>query len=152
MATRMALGANRRRLLGQMLIEGTLLSLVGAAGGVLLASLILDLMRAFLIKALSRGTDIHLNWIVLGVAIAISVLTSLAASIFPALRLSGIDPNRALKASGSTGTQRGQYRLPSGFVVTQVALTLPLLLVTAMLMGVVMRYRSIDLGFILLTS
>src|ERR1035437_6511582 len=147
MAKRTAIGAGRMRLVRQLLTEGLLLAVLGAAGGVLLASVMLDLMRAFLIKALARGADIHINWTVLGAAIAIAVVASLGASLFPALRLSGIDPNRALKAGGSAGTERGQHRLRSGFVVTQVALTLVLLVVAGMLIRMVTRYRNTDLGF-----
>jgi len=147
MAMRAAIGAGRARLVGQMLTEGVLLALLGAAGGVLLASVMLTVMRTFLIKALARGADIHMNWTVLAAAVACAVAASLAASIFPALRLSGIDPNRALKTGGSAGTQRGQYRLRSGFVVTQVALTLVLLVLAGLLIRVVTRYRHVDLGF-----
>ena len=147
MAMRVAIGAGRQRLLGQVLTEGLLLAILGAAGGVLLASLMLDLMRAFLIKALDRGADIHMNWTVLAAAIAVAVAASLAASLYPALRLSGIDPNRALKAGGNSGTGRQQHRLRSGFVITQMALTLVLLVVSGLLIRVVTRYRHIDLGF-----
>ena len=135
------------RLLGQVLTEGLLLAALGAVGGVLLASLLLDLMRAFLIKALARGADIHMNWTVLAAAVGIAVVASLAASMYPALRLSAIDPNRALKAGGSAGTERSQHRLRSGFVVMQIALTLMLLVVAGMLIRVVTRYRHVDLGF-----
>jgi predicted permease len=147
MAMRVAIGAGRLRLLRQVFTEGLLLAMLGAGGGVLLAWTLLGAMRAFLIKALSRGADIHLNWTVLVAAIAIAVVASLAASLFPALRLSGIDPNRTLKAGGSAGTERGQHRLRSGFVVTQVALTLVLLVVAGMLVRMVTRYRHADLGF-----
>jgi putative ABC transport system permease protein len=147
MAMRVAIGAGRSRLFGQVLTEGLILALFGALGGVLLSSGLLDMMRAFLVKALDRGADIHMNWPVLSAAVAVAVFTSLAASLFPALRLSGIDPNRALKAGGNAGTQRSQTRLRSGFVVTQVALTLVLLVVSGLLMRVVTRYRDTDLGF-----
>jgi len=147
MAMRVAIGAGRSRLVRQVLTEGLLLALLGAAGGVLLAWTLLDGMRAFLIKALARGADIQMNWTVLAAAIAVAIVVSLAASLIPALHLSGIDPNRMLKAGGSAGTGRGQYRLRSGFVVTQVALTLVLLVVAGMLMRLVTRYRHADLGF-----
>ncbi|MGO9336959.1 MAG: ABC transporter permease [Terracidiphilus sp.] len=147
MAMRVAIGGGRGRLLGQVLTEGLLLAILGAAGGVLLATAMLDLMRAFLIKALERGADIHMNLTVLATAVAIAVVASITASLYPALRLSGIDPNRALKAGGSAGTQRGQHRLRSGFVITQVALTLVLLVVSGLLIRVVTRYRHADLGF-----
>ena len=147
MAMRVAIGAGRSRLIGQVLTEGLMLAMFGALGGVLLASGLLDLMSAFLVKALNRGADIHMNWIVLSVAVAVAVLTSLAASLYPALRLSGVDPNRALKAGGSAGTQRSQTHVRTGFVITQVALTLVLLAVAGLLMRVVTRYRDADLGF-----
>jgi predicted permease len=147
MAMRVAIGAGRKRLLGQVLTEGILMAVLGAGGGVLLAGFMLDLMRAFLIKALQRGADIHMNWTMLGAAIAVAVAASLAASLYPALRLSGIDPNRALKAGGSTGTGRGQHRLRAGFVVTQVALTLVLLVVSGILIRMVTSYSHADLGF-----
>jgi predicted permease len=147
MAMRAAIGAGRARIIRQVLTEGLLLAVLGAAGGVLLASVMLQLMSDFLIHALERGADIHMNWTVLAAAIAAAVTASLAASLYPALRLSGIDPNRVLKAGGNAGTQRGQHRLRSGFIVTQVALTLVLLAVSGLLIRMVSRYRNVDLGF-----
>jgi len=147
MAMRVAIGAGRSRLLGQVLTEGLLLALLGAGGGALLAWAMLDVMRVFLIKALQRGADIHMNGTVLAAAIGIAVAASLAASLYPALRMSGVDPNRALKAGGNSGTQRSQHRLRSGFVVAQVALTLVLVVVSGLLIRVVTRYRHADLGF-----
>jgi putative ABC transport system permease protein len=147
MAMRSAIGAGRARLIRQVLTEGLLLAVLGAAGGVLLAWAMLSMMRAFLIHALARGADIHIDWIVLGAATAAAVLASLAASLYPALRMAHVDPNRALKAGGSAGSGRGQHRLRAGFVITQVALTLVLLVVSGMLIRMVTRYRHADLGF-----
>ncbi len=147
MAMRTAIGAGRARLIRQVLTEGVLLALLGAAGGVLLATGLLDLMRLFLIKALARGADIHMNWTVLGAGVAVAVLVSVMASLYPALRLSGLDPNRALKSGGNTGADRSQHHLRSAFIITQVALTMLLLVVSGLLIRVVTRYRHVDLGF-----
>ncbi|HEY3629026.1 MAG TPA: ABC transporter permease [Terracidiphilus sp.] len=147
MAMRTAIGAGRARLIRQVLTEGVLLALMGAAGAVVLATSMLDVMRLFLIKALARGADIHMNWMVLGVGIALAVAVSLASSLYPALRLSGLDPNRALKSGGNSGADRSQHHLRSAFVITQVALTLLLLVVSGLLIRVVTRYRHVDLGF-----
>ena len=147
MAMRTAVGAGRGRLVRQVLTEAILLAALGAVGGLVLAWTMLDLMRAFLIHALARGADIHLNWTVLGVAIAIAAVASLAASVLPALRMASVDPNRALKAGGNAGTARGQHSLRAGFVVAQVALTLVLLVVSGMLIRMVTRFRNADLGF-----
>jgi putative ABC transport system permease protein len=147
MAMRVAIGAGRRRLLSQVLTESLVLAAGGAAGGMLLAWILLDLLRTFLVKALQRGADIHMNWTVLGAAVAIAVCASVAASLVPALRLSGVDPNRALRSGGSAGADRTQHRLRAGFIITQVALTLVLLVVAGMLIRVVTRYQHEDLGF-----
>jgi predicted permease len=147
MAMRTAIGAGRARLIRQVLTEGVLLALFGAAGAVLLATGLLDLMRLFLIRALARGADIHMNWTVLGAAIAVAVAVSVAASLYPAIRLSRLDPSRALKTGGNTGADRSQHHLRAGFVITQVALTMLLLVVAGLLIRVVTRYRHVDLGF-----
>jgi predicted permease len=147
MAMRVAIGARRSRLLAQVLTEGVLLGVVGAAAGVLMASAMLRLMRTFLIKALDRGVDAQMNWTVLAAALGVAIVASLAASMYPALRLSATDPNRALKAGGSAGVERSQHHIRSGFVITQVALTMVLLVVAGLLMRVVTRYRHADLGF-----
>jgi len=147
MAMRVAIGAGRARLLRQLLTEGLLLALVGAAGGVALAWAMLSAMRTFLIHALTRGADVQMNWVVLLAAVAAAMVASLAASLYPGLRLSGVDPNRALKAGGSAGTGRHQHRLRAGFVVTQMALTLVLLFVAGLLLRMVSRYQNADLGF-----
>jgi predicted permease len=147
MAMRTAIGAGRARLVRQVLTEGLLLALLGAAGGILLAWTMLRLMRAFLIHALARGADIHIDWTVLAASIAAAVLVSLAAALYPALRMAHVHPNLALKSGGSAGSARGQHSLRAGFVVTQVALTLVLLVVSGMLIRMVTRYRHADLGF-----
>jgi predicted permease len=148
MALRAAVGANRRRLIGQLLNESLVLATVGLLGGVALGWGLLRAMRVFLVGALSRGIDVQLNWKVVAVAAGIALLTSVAASLAPAWRLSGTDPNGALRAGSSgVGTGRGQHRLRSGFVMTQVALSLVLLVVSGLLLKHLQAILHTDLGF-----
>jgi predicted permease len=147
MALRAAVGAGRARIVRQMLTESLVLSGAGLAIGIALAYLLLAAMKTFLVSALARGVDVHIDPAALGIAVVLSGLTSVLASLVPALRLSGTDPNRALRAGGSAGTSRGQARLRSGFVVTQVALSLVLLVVSGILLRNLSGLLSTRLGF-----
>lgn len=147
MALRTAIGANPGRLLRQLLTEGLLLSFIGAVLGVVLAIGMLAGMRTFLIAALQRGAEVQMNWRVVAVSVLISVLAGVAASLLPALRLRALDPNRTLKSGGNAGTARSQQRIRSGFIVAQIALSLSLLAVAALLLGSVSKLRRQPLGF-----
>ncbi len=146
-ALRAAVGANRTRLIRQILTESLLLAGLGAAGGIALAWLLLAAMRTFLVHAMARGTEVHMDLRVLMAALAISTIASVAASLYPALRLSGTDPNLALRSGGSAGTARTHHRLRSVFIISQVALSLVLLVVAAVLLQTIAGYRNADLGF-----
>jgi predicted permease len=146
-ALRSAIGASRLRIVRQMLTEAILLAISGAITGVLFSYLMLDAIRALLIEALSRGADVKVNLPVMVAALAVAVLTSLVGAIFPSLRLSAIAPGLSLKAGGAAGSTRGQNRLRAGFVVTQVALALVLLVTSGLLLRVLTGLRSTDLGF-----
>jgi predicted permease len=134
MALRSAIGAGRGRLIRQMITESLVLSCAGVALGMGLAWILLAAMRTFLVSSLARGIDVHLNLTALAVAVVLSGATSVLASLAPALRLSGIAPSQALRSGVSTGSSRGQQVLRSGFVVTQVALSLVLLAVSGLLL------------------
>lgn len=153
MALRSAVGASRGRLMRQLVNESLVLCFTGLLGGVFVGWTVLKAMNVFLVQAMSRGADIHLNLAVVAVAAALSLLASLLASLSPAIRLSGADPNRALRAGAGTG--RSQHRLRSAFVITQVALSLVLLVVSGLLLknlqGLLHTNLGIDTGKILTT-
>jgi putative ABC transport system permease protein len=146
-ALRAAVGASRGRLVRQILTESLVIAAFGAAGGVALSTLLLAAMRTFIVHSMARGADVRVNALVLAAALVISTLVSVAASLAPAVRFSGADPNRALKTGGSAGTTRGHHRLRSVFIVSQVALSLVLLAVAGVLLRTVAEYRNADLGF-----
>jgi putative ABC transport system permease protein len=146
-ALRTAVGANRTRILRQVFTEALILALAGAMSGTLLAYGLLNLIRTLLISAVSRGADVQIDATVLLVALTASVVTSFLAVLIPALRLSTTAPNLALKSGGSTGTSRGQHHLRAGFIVTQVALALMLLVTSGLLLRTLAGLRNTDLGF-----
>jgi predicted permease len=148
MALRAAVGAGRKRLIRQMVNESLVLAAAGLAGGLALSWGLLKAMNVFLVAAVARGADVHLNWKVVALAAGASVLTTVGAALAPALRLSGADPNGALRAGASgAGTGRAQHRLRSGFVITQVALSLVLLMVAGLLLRNLQSMLKTDVGF-----
>ncbi len=147
MALRSAIGARRGRIVRQLLTEALLFAVVGAGAGVMLAYGLLRLIRMLLIASLARGAEVAVNVPVLAAALGISVAVTVLAAMMPALRLSGTSPTMALKAGGSAGTTRGQHRLRTGFVVTQVALALALLVVSGLLLHMLETLRRTELGF-----
>jgi putative ABC transport system permease protein len=147
MALRSAIGARRGRIVRQLLTEALLFAVYGAGAGVLLAYGLLRLIRMLLIASLSRGAEVQVNLPVLAAALGISVAVTFVAAMMPAMRMSGTSPTMALKAGGSAGTTRGQHRLRTGFVVTQVALALALLVVSGLLLHMLEKLRKAELGF-----
>jgi predicted permease len=147
MALRAAIGADRLRIVRQILSEALLFAAFGAAGGVVLAYGLLRTIRLLLISALSRGAEVELNVPVLLTALVVSGLVAILAALAPGLRLSGIAPSVALRTGGSAGTSRNQHRLRAGFVITQVALALVLLVVSGLLMHMLGGLRNKELGF-----
>jgi putative ABC transport system permease protein len=147
MALRSAVGADRWRIIRQILTEALLFAVCGALGGVVLAAGLLRVIQLLLVSALSRGAEVQLNVPVLLAALFVSVVVTVVAALTPALRLSGTSPSMALRAGGSAGTSRGQHRLRAAFVVTQVALALALLVVSGLLMHMLGSLKNTDLGF-----
>lgn len=147
MAVRSALGAGRKRLVGQMLTESILLGLGGGICGLAIAGLLLTGLKQFLENAFARGGNVHLNVAVLAVTFVIALIASVGAGMAPAWRAAHVDPNHALKTGGSTGTTRHQHRLRASFVVVQVALSLMLLVCSGLLLLGLRNMLESDLGF-----
>jgi putative ABC transport system permease protein len=147
MALRCAIGAHRIRIVRQLLTEALIFAICGAAGGVVLAYGLLRAIRLALIAALSRGAEVQVNLPTLAAALAVSVAITILAALIPALRLSAAAPTLALKSGGGAGTTRGQHHLRAGFVITQVALALTLLLVSGLLLHMLSELHRTELGF-----
>lgn len=146
-ALRSAIGAHRMRLARQLVTEALVLAACGAAGGIAVAYGLLRVLRLLLITALSRGAEAQLNVPVLVAALGVSIAVTVMAALMPAFRLSGTAPTLALKSGGGAGTSRGQQHLRTGFVISQVALALTLLLVSGLLLDMLAKLHRTELGF-----
>jgi putative ABC transport system permease protein len=148
MGIRAALGASRWRLIRALLVEGLLLSLAGAALGVLLAYFGVQAISAWLPRGLPRIADIGIDLRVLLTAAAVAVGTGVVFGIVPAFQSSRPDLTRALKDSGrSTTAGAGSQRLRNLLVVAEVALAVVLLVGAGLFIGSFVRLVRIDPGF-----
>ncbi len=152
-ALRSALGAARARLIGQLLVESILLSLGGGALGVLLAAWILRAIPLITSFDLPRAAEIHLDWMVLGFAAALSAATGILFGLAPSLGASRPDLIQVLRASGEAGNQGVKRGVLTGLnvrgllLIGQVALSIVLLIGAALLIESVSNLRGVDVGF-----
>jgi predicted permease len=152
-AVRSALGAARMRLIGQLLAESVLLSLAGGVLGVLLAAWSLRAIPLMTSFDLPRAGEIHLDWMVLGFAAALSAATGILFGLAPAIGASRPDLIHVLRASGEAAN-RGAHRgalaglnVRGLLLVSQVALSVVLLIGAALLIKSVSNLRGVDVGF-----
>jgi predicted permease len=145
---RAALGAGRWRLVRGLLIEGVVLSLGGAALGVLIAFLGVEIIRAWMPANVPRVAGIAIDLRVLGATVATALLTGIGFGVVPAFQSSRPDLTTTLKDSGrSTTSGRGTQWLRSGLVVVEVALAVVLLVGAGLFVGSFVRIMRIDPGF-----
>lgn len=148
MAVRAALGANRRRLMQQVLTESLLLTLSGGVFGLALAYLSVEFLSDFMRLELPSWMAITIDVQVLLFTLVISILVGLLAGLGPALQ--GANPNLsdALKdsAKGSSGGSLGQ-RARRVLVIAQVALSLVLLVGAGLMINSFIRLQQVPLGF-----
>ena len=145
LAMRVALGAGRSRLVRQCLTESAVLGLSGGVLGVLIAS---SGIRPFLELwpgSLPRAQEVQLDWHVLLFAIGVSLLSGVLFGLAPALRAPAQELEQTLRAGARTvvGTSR---RLHSGFVMSEIALAVVLLVSAGMFRRTLLRVSSLDPG------
>jgi predicted permease len=146
LAVRQSLGAGRGRLIRQLLTENLLLSIGGAAGGLAIAywgtrAVAVAQLPAPVPLALTPAID----WRVLAYTTLVAVAATLAFGVAPAIGASRIDLVRALKGIGADGPKHG--RLRSAFLVSQVALSVLLLVAAGLFIRSFRHAESLDVGF-----
>ncbi len=148
MALRSALGASRARLLRQLLTETLLLALAGGAAGILLAQWGVDALLALNPAELPAPQGVRLDARVLAFSLGLSALAGFIFGVVPALQLSKADVGSALKEGGrGAGEGAQRTRLRGAFVVSQVALSLVLLVGAGLLINSFYRLLNVSPGF-----
>jgi predicted permease len=145
-AIRAALGAGRWRLMRQMLTESLMLALLGGALALLLAIGATKALVA-VYAGVPRVEEIAIDLRVLGFTLAISLLTSLIFGILPALQISKPTLNKSLKEGGQGSGGVSQPGLRSLLVISEVALSLVLLVGAGLMIKSFRHLRAVDPGF-----
>jgi predicted permease len=148
-AVRAAIGASRKAILGQLLSESALLSMIGGTLGIALAELSVGVLRGMTALELPRSGEIRIDGPVLLFAVALSLLAGLVFGLAPALSASRPDLAEILRGTGEAASVPGPLRIHprSLLVVGQVALSTVLLVSAALLIESLARVYRVDPGF-----
>jgi putative ABC transport system permease protein len=148
MAIRTSLGANRSRIVRQLLTESLMLALAGGTLGLLLALWGVDVLVSLSPEDLPRLNEIKIDGGVLVFTLGLSLLTSLIFGLVPALQTSKPDLNESLK-EGSRGSTSGisSRRVRSTLVVAEVAVALVVLICAGLMINSFIRLRNVRPGF-----
>ena len=144
-ALRAALGASRWRIVRQLLVESLLLAVAGGALGFALSLWALHLLLSAIPIQLPFWMDFSIDFRVLAFSLGITLLTAIIFGAIPALQTSRVDLNDTLK-EGGRGAIGFRGRSRSMLVVTEIALSLVLLVGAGLMIQSFMRLRQVNIG------
>ncbi len=151
-AIRTALGAGWQRIVRQLLTESILLAILGGAAGLAIAEFSLSVVRAMNPGNIPRLEDIEINATVAAFTFGISLATGILFGLAPVWRAVKVDLNTSLKAGGRSGQSDGglhlrRHRLRSLLVVSELALSLMLVIGAGLLVRSFVRLQNVPPGF-----
>jgi putative ABC transport system permease protein len=148
LAIRNALGAGKRRLMRQMLIETGMLAVVGGLVGLLLAFAAIRVLVLLAPPELPRREMIGIDLPVLLFALGVTALAALLAGLLPAVISTAGDLSEWLRSGKRAGSAHGGARaLRHGLVITQVALAMIVVVSAGLLVRSLVNLQSLDMGF-----
>jgi len=148
MAVRLALGASGGRIVRQMLTESMLLSLIGGAAGVAAAVGTLGFILRFVPSNIPRLNEVRIDWVVLSVALLISILTGLLFGLAPALHSAKVALSSAIReGGGGSGYSTKTGRLRDVLIVSEVALAVILMVGAGLLLRTLRDLLQENPGF-----
>jgi putative ABC transport system permease protein len=147
LAMRAALGAGRSSLIRQLLIEAGLISLIGAGVGLGVAKIAVSSFREMYSSNLPQLVSIEIDWRVVTFTLLLSVATALFFGLAPAIKATRVNLIDVLKQGGRTGTaSRSTQGIRRLLVVTEMAMSLMLILVASLLIQSLARLERQSLG------
>ena len=146
-AIRRALGAGHLRLVRQMLTESILLALAGAAAGIVLASWGVELLRRLGPENLPRLNEVGVSGTVLAFTGGVAIFTGILFGLGPALQASHRDTTQNLKEGGAAGQSKSRHRAHNVLVISEVALSLVVLIASGLLLHSFWRLIHVNPGF-----
>jgi predicted permease len=146
MAVRVALGADARRLIRQLVVESMILALTGGALGLIVAPAAMTLLDGLVPATVPSPARPGLNPTLLAFTVGLSLVTGLVFSIVPAIQAAGASLNDALQQGGRSGVA-GRTRTRDALVVAQVAAALVLLVGAGLMIRTLINLQTADLGF-----
>ena len=145
---RLALGADRGRMIRQLLTESVVLSVIAGVVGVLTAESILNFVIRFVPFNIPRQNEISIDWLVLGFASLISLLTGLVFGLAPAIQSSKGNLTTGLREGGRGSSYSSKtHRLRGLLIVSEMAFTVLLMIGAGLLMRTFWRLLQEDPGF-----
>ncbi len=144
LSIRAAIGAGRRQLVRQLLVESLALGVAGGAAGLLLAAWLTGLLVSVLPAGIPRADAISVDYVVSAVTLVAALAAGIVFGTMPALQASRADAAAALKRAGERGSGRARAR--AALVVAEIALTLVLLASAALLLNSFVRLLRTDSG------
>ncbi len=147
-ATRLAIGANRRRLVQQLLVDSLLLAMLGTAAGLAVAPLVSRALVAMLVHS-DDGIylDAAIDWRVFLFAAVAALLATVFVGLLPALQATSGDLNRQMKDGSRATCSRSRRVLPGILLATEVALAMILVAGAGLLSTSLVRLYRSGLGF-----
>ncbi len=145
-AVRLALGAGRFRLLRQLLTESVLLSVLGGTAGLLFARVCLRALVTYLPQRAQTGLDVAPDARVFAFTLIVSVLTGVLFGLAPAWQATRLNLTASLKDQTGGSTSGSRLRLNKTLVVTQVALSLFLLIGAGLFVRSLRNLQTLDVG------
>ncbi len=144
---RIGMGAGRGRIIRQLLTESVLLAMLGGGAALLLAPFATRLLATLQLPGIDMAAlDLRVDWRVLSFSLALAVMTAMIFGVIPALETSKVDLVATLKESSRSAGARKVF-LRQTLVVSQIALSLLLLVGAGLLLRTLRNLMGVNLGF-----